>query len=697
MNQTLRDLLAENRDVIVSRFVAAVREKELAPEGVSRSLLRDHIPVFLDEVVAELDSVESVRISREVNDQSAAARQHGHQRFTLGYDVEGLIREYGVLRHVILELARESGTQPSFDEFDALAKCLSVGVAQAASEYVRHRDQLLEAQRSRLQFLAQAGELLSSSLDYRSTLRQLTELLVPQLADWCAVHLDGVGVEDMSIVHVDPAKADVVREIYRRYPISSESVHGARYVVRTNEPQLMPRVEPGFIEAAAKDEEHLEMLRMLGACSWMILPLRVHEITFGALTFVYGDSGRHYDEADLAFAGELARRAAMAIHNSALFEQSQKARARAEAERRAKDEFVSVVSHELRTPLNAILGWSRLLQAGSLALGKQGQALEIIERNAVLQTRLVVDLLDMSAATTGQTRIQLRDLDLAAVVQRALAAIDPTALAKAIQVDATLGQDAFVRGDDARLQQAVWIVVSNAVKFSPRESRVAVRVTANDADVELSVEDQGIGIASEFLPFVFDSFRQYDASNTRRYGGMGVGLSIAKHLVELHGGSIEVQSEGLGKGARCVIRLPAVSRGARDREASVLEQGRGLRVLVVDADFESRDLTAEILKQRGMEVQTAEDAGAAMILLESGKLDMVVADIAMPVLDGLTFIHAIRASAAAYRDIPAIALSLMVDRDEAARAIEAGFQLHVPKPVEAQALVEAVLKLVPRA
>ncbi len=449
-------LLRERRDQIVACFVRMVQQGHLSPPSVTRSLLVDHIPVFLDEIVAELSYRDEISFSRDTFDTSATARRHGEQRWHLGYDLEALIREYGILRHCIIETAKQNSVAITLDEFDVLAKCLSVGVAEAATEYIKYRDQQLDAHKANLEFLVEAGEALASSLDYRTTLSRLTGLLVPRMADWCAVHLEGDGGDEMAISHVDPSMVEVIQDIYRRYPGPAESPHGYSHVLRTAEPQLTTEAAPDLFERTANDEEHLSLLRQVGTRSWLILPLRVQGNIVGALTLAHSSSGRRYDSSSLMLAGELARRATTAIDNARLYDLSQKERSRVEAATRAKDEFVAMVSHELRTPLNAILGWARLIRSGSLDEGKKKHAFEVIERNAEAQNQLVADLLDISRVITGKIRINPSQVDLSNVVEMAVEGVRPAAEAKRIRLDLEIDRDnAVMRGDGERLQQVV--------------------------------------------------------------------------------------------------------------------------------------------------------------------------------------------------------------------------------------------------
>ena len=270
----------------------------------------------------------------------------------------------------------------------------------------------------------------------------------------------------------------------------------------------------------------------------------------------YSESGRHYSDADLLFASDLARRASVAIDNARLYELSQQERSKVEAATRAKDEFVAMVSHELRTPLNAILGWIRLIRGGALAASRVEHAFEVIERNADAQNQLVGDLLDISRVITGKLRINPAQVDVANMVEMAVESVRPAAEAKGIALDVQAAPGALLRGDGDRLQQVVWNLLANAVKFTPKKGTVRVQLRKVESDIEITVEDTGQGIAADFLPHVFDSFKQFDSSASRPFGGLGIGLSISKHLVELHGGSIEARSRGVGQGATFVVRLP---------------------------------------------------------------------------------------------------------------------------------------------
>jgi signal transduction histidine kinase len=289
----------------------------------------------------------------------------------------------------------------------------------------------------------------------------------------------------------------------------------------------------------------------LQACAYVGAPLRVRGRVVGVMSFgmTEPESGREYTPGDVELVEEFARRVSVAIENARLFRHTDELN-------RLKDEFLATLSHELRTPLAAVLGWSRMLANGTLDQRKQVQAIEAIERNAQAQARIVDDILDVARGMSGNVRVELEHVDLVSVAQRSVEAIAPTAVAKKIRVDVRGREPITISADPNRLQQVVWNLLSNAVKFTPAGGRVTVDVSANDGFAVLTVTDTGVGIAPEFLPYVFDKFRQADGSFTRQYGGLGLGLAIARHLIELHGGSIEARSAGEGNGATFLVRLP---------------------------------------------------------------------------------------------------------------------------------------------
>jgi signal transduction histidine kinase/ActR/RegA family two-component response regulator len=387
----------------------------------------------------------------------------------------------------------------------------------------------------------------------------------------------------------------------------------------------------------------------------------------------------------------------------------------AEVATRAKDEFLAVVSHELRTPLNAILGWAQMLRTGKLDEETAARALEIIERNANSQAQLIEDILDFSRIISGKLRIDVRPFDLAAVIEAAADVLRPAADAKGIRLqtvlDTTVG---LVSGDPDRLQQVLWNLISNAVKFTPKGGRVQVTLARVNSSAEIVVADTGEGISAEFLPYVFERFRQADPSTTRRHGGLGLGMAITRHLIELHGGTIGAFSPGEGQGATFTVRLPLMSvRHAEqplpvvttprspadefDMQYAALPRLEGLRVLVVDDERDARELLTAVLTQSGAEVTAAATVAEAIAALRRADFHLLVSDIEMPDEDGYALIRQVREmEQPRARKTPAIALTAHARFADRMRALSAGFQMHVPKPVQPAELVVVIANLTSR-
>jgi signal transduction histidine kinase/CheY-like chemotaxis protein len=390
--------------------------------------------------------------------------------------------------------------------------------------------------------------------------------------------------------------------------------------------------------------------------------------------------------------------------------------AEAEAANRTKDEFLATMSHELRTPMTAILGWAQLLRSQTLSAADYERALEIVERNAQAQKKLIDDLLDISRIITGKLRLDVRPVDVAGVVTATVDALRPTAEAKGIRLQSLLDTKAGpVSGDPDRLQQVVWNLLSNAIKFTPKGGRVQVRLERVNSHVEIIVSDSGKGISTEFLPHVFDRFRQADGTSTRRHGGLGLGLSIVRQLVELHGGSVGVESAGENQGATFVVQLPVMVTSRQPDATGTLPRRHptsggdglsfdcppsleGLRVLVVDDEPDTRRLLRTVLERCGTEVTTAASAAEALASFTQSKPDIIISDIGMPGEDGYELIGKLRAAEAGSGGgrTPAIALTAYARVEDRVRALNAGFQVHVPKPIEPVELLAVVASLAGR-
>ena len=378
----------------------------------------------------------------------------------------------------------------------------------------------------RADLLTEVGSTLASALELRETLGALARLAVPRLADWCAVDLrqpDGVTTEQIAVAHVDPAKVRLAEELTRRYPPDPDAKAGVPNVVRTGKSELYAEVSDALLAASASDERHLAVLRGLSLKSAMTVPLTARGRILGAITFVFAESDRRYTREDLDFAEEFARRSAIAIDNAALYQSEQNARRNAELANRAKDDFLATVSHELRTPLNAMLGWTRLLRGGELSAEKQARALETIERNAVTQAQLIEDLLDVSRIISGNLRLEVEPVEMSLVVEHALDTLRLAGEAKNVALVTTIEDTGPILGDAHRLQQVVWNLLSNAIKFTPKGGRVQLALERVDSSLRIAVTDTGPGIAPDFLPHLFERFKQADGATTRAHGGLGLG------------------------------------------------------------------------------------------------------------------------------------------------------------------------------
>ncbi len=691
----LEAALRGRRSEIVAAFVQRSRAAVPQNAEASASNIVDHVPQILDELAVALEAQRtSLPPARQV------AQQHALTRFQQGMDVRTFVREYGILRECVIDVCG----YPTAAEHAALDRFFNASIADAVETFATLAEKRSESLREDLAILAEVGAVLAeTAAEPRLAMQRLANLCVPRLADCCSIYIrEGDRLSDLTIVHRVPEKAALVRDLYESYPLSPDSPHGFPAVLRTGRPDLVAGVTEEFYTRAVRDPRALRLMLAIGAVSWLVVPLSVdHMPPFALMALVNAESKRDFTEEDMALAEEIARRAALVIDHARLFDVARRERARAEEATRAKDEFLAVMSHELRTPLNAILGWSRLLRSGSLAADKVAHAVEVIERNAEVQSSLVADLLDIGRIVTGNVRLELGSVDIRNTVEIAVEAITPAATAKNIQIVCELRDDAVVRGDGARLQQIVWNLVANAVKFTPRDGRVDVRVRPVSSDVEIVVQDTGAGISAEALPFVFERFKQEDAGIIRAFGGLGLGLSIARHLVELHGGSITASSPGKGKGSTFTVHIPLGPAPAKVPGVSPVhgrKQGSGeldaanvagLRVLVVEDDPDARDLLAELLGSCGAQVQTASSVAAAIDRFQRDRPEVILSDISMPGEDGYALATRIRSLPDdAGGQTPMVALTAFAGERERTRALVSGFNAHVAKPVEPAELLD---------
>ena len=437
--------------------------------------------------------------------------------------------------------------------------------------------------------------------------------------------------------------------------------------------------------------------------SYLAVPVKGLDGTvIGGLFFGHSKAGCFTEQHERLAVGTAAW-ASVALENARLYSEAQDAN-------RMKDDFLAVLSHELRTPLNAILGYARLLRGGMLDGEIADRALETVERNSRWLAQIVDDVLDVSRIVSGKIRLDVQQVELPAVIDAAVSTIQPAADAKGVRVQTLIDPRApAISGDPDRLQQVVWNLLSNAIKFTPRGGHVQLRLERVNSYIEIVVADNGAGIRRDFLPFVFERFRQADRGPTRKTGGLGLGLSIVRHLVEMHGGTVQAESPGEGEGSTFTVRLPFVSvRPARSpkRAHPVAEGGAplaplqslvGVHVLAVDDEADSRGLLRVVLESAGATVTTAASAAEALGLLETTPPDALVADIGMPEMDGFELIKHVRTLPnPAAAQVPAAALTAFARSEDRTKALQVGFEMHLAKPVDPGELVASVATLVRR-
>jgi PAS domain S-box-containing protein len=574
-----------------------------------------------------------------------------------------------------------------------------------AEEELRAQSERALSAEGRAAFLASASAALDASLEFETTLETVAHLAVPALADFCFFDLitPDRKVQRVAWKHRDPALQKEFDEVWRFVPPQDFDAHPVARALRSNKTEFVPEVTDEWMRRAATSPEHLEFMRRHRAHSLVTVLLVARDVTVGALTFGLTDPARRFDEADVATAEDLARRAALAVSNARLYREAQEAN-------RLKDEFLATLSHELRTPLTSVLGWARLLRTEQFDPEVTARALEAIERNAAAQANLINDLLDVSRIITGKLRLNVAPVELPAVVEAAVESLRPAAEARGVRLHVRLGDTpARVSADADRLRQVVWNLLSNAIKFTPRGGSVEVALAERAGHAEVVIADTGQGIAPEFLPHVFERFRQADGRITREHGGLGLGLAIARHLVELHGGTVRAASDGEGRGSTFTVRLPLMGIAERatskeEGDAAADEQApgpeprasllSGLHVLVVEDDADARVLLAAVLESGGARVTSAASAADGLAMLRRLRPDALIADIGMPGEDGYELLRKVRAlDPSEGGATPAAALTAYARPEDRAHALAAGYQQHLPKPVHPATLTAAVAAL----
>jgi PAS domain S-box-containing protein len=559
------------------------------------------------------------------------------------------------------------------------------------------RERALIEQRNTLAFLATFSEQLAPVLRFDDLVAILGRLPVPFLADWTMVHVLN---EDGTVRCVPGTHADADLEAVLATLAETASgrvspdcalagmIAGERPAILTSgsDDLAVRLLGPGAATAT---------LGRLGAGSAAMLPLVVDGRVQAVLSVV-AEHAEKFAGSGAQIIEEMARVVRLALDRIQLYRDAQDAN-------RLKDEFLSTLSHELRTPLNAIFGWARILRTKDLD-ERTAHAVVVIERNAEAQMRLIEDVLDVSRIITGKMTLAPDTVELRSVLRATIDALRPAILAKGIRFTECFDEDVpAIAGDPHRLQQVFWNVLSNAVKFTAAEGVIAVTLSARDRAVECEITDTGIGIRRDVLPFVFDRFRQADSSTTRTHGGLGLGLAIVRHIVELHGGSVKAESAGEGRGATFTIRLPVADwlgpaepphlPPAPASHVSVLPLLLGRTVLIVEDHDDARELVTGVLEAAGARVISASTAEEAMDHAVRTRPDLLVADIGLPGEDGYALLHRVRALHG--RDVPAIALTAYARATDRERALEAGFQHHVVKPIDPRQFVAIVVATIP--
>jgi PAS domain S-box-containing protein len=659
-----------------------------APSGVP-AVLRTRRPAFVADVT-EADLAAAARTP----EQLAMFRDLGLKSWIIvPLIARGQI--LGALTFVVTESDRRyTRADLAFAESVAGRAALALDNARLYrdADAARRRAEAASSEARKAQREAEVFSGLTSAISASLELHTVLERVVNGAMELCDADIARIALRDPATDRM-LFRYWVGSRLADRHPVEIERGTGLGGRVwqtgkayRTDDHLHDPHRHPGY-EALVTEE---------GTRASLVVPVRVRGEVEG-LIFLDNRSSRPFTDRDEDLVERFAGHAAVAIQNARLLAAEKAARAEAETANRAKDEFLAVLSHELRTPLNAVYGWARMLRTGQIGGGAAERAIDAIIRNANAQVQLIDDLLDVSRVITGKMRLDVRPVDLHAVVEGALDAVRPAAEAKGIQLQSVLDPRAGpVTGDPNRLQQVVWNLLMNAVKFTPKGGRVQVHLQRVNSHVEIVVSDTGPGIPAEVLPFIFDRFRQGDSSSTRAHTGLGLGLALVKHLVELHGGGVTVQSPGEGKGAIFVVRLPlsiadlSASRAPRLHPTAAslalppaTVRLDGLRVLVVDDEADALELASAILTAAGATVRACSSVPQALEVLQQWRPDVLVSDIEMPGEDGYSLIRKVRAlDGDRGGTTPAVALTAYGRTQDRMQSLTAGYSMHVPKPVD---------------
>jgi PAS domain S-box-containing protein len=545
-------------------------------------------------------------------------------------------------------------------------------------------------------FLAEASAALAVLVDFDTTLQKVSSLAVPSFADWATVDLaeaDG-SLRRVSVSHIDPGKVQLAHEVHCRFPPDPAAPQGVWNILRTGRSEIVPEITDELLVQSVNDDDLLGIMRELGLQSYIGVPLTVRGKILGVITFINAESGHRYDRTDLAVAEDLASRAAIAIENAQLYRELR------DADRR-KDEFLATLAHELRNPLAPIRNSLQILKMPRVNAATVQQTRDIMERQVHHLVRLVDDLLDVSRVMRGKIELRRERVELATVVARAVETAQPHIEVQGHRLDLSLPSESLLLdADPVRLAQVVGNLLTNSSKYTEANGHIWLNARREGDQAVLQVRDDGIGIAPDMIPHVFELFVQADHASTKAQGGLGIGLTLVKNLVEMHGGRVEAHSAGLGKGCEFTVRLPLlvqVRPQPNESEDGELQQETarsGHRLLVVDDNQDAANSLAMLLKMQGHDVRVAFSGPAALEMTKDSPPDVVFLDIGMPGMDGYEVARRMRQQPGLENTVLA-ALTGWGQQEDRRRTAEARFDHHLVKPPEPKALEKLLAELKP--
>ncbi|MEH2265627.1 GAF domain-containing protein [Nostoc sp.] len=699
------DLLQDNQSI--NRVAVAHRDPEKVKLGWQ---LHQYYPRKLDEPYG-VPKVLRTGIPEMVTEISDALLAAGIP------DAEHLriIREIGLKSCIILPLMARERIFGAISFFTSESERRYSTVDLSLAEDVAHRAAIAIDNARLYQEAQQAQKTAEIALERIARLQSITsalsELLTPAQVSEVIVEqsMAALGASSALVALVNENKTEL--EIVRAVGYNQDLVDTWRYFSIDSPSPLAEAVRTGQPLWAESRQNRIARYPHLAEAyaqydidAWISIPLMVEGSAVGGISLGFNELQQLSGE-DRAFIFAVAQQCAQAIARAHLYEAELTARNAAESANRIKDEFLAVLSHELRTPLNPILGWTKLMRTRKLDQATSDRALEIIERNAKLQTQLIEDLLDVSRILQGKLNLNFERINLVSVIEAAIETVRLSAQAKSIEIQTIIESGVGpVLGDANRLQQVIWNILSNAIKFTPIGGQVKIKLEQVGSQVQIRVTDTGKGIAPEFLPYVFDYFRQADGATTRKFGGLGLGLAIVRHLVELHGGTVQADSLGEGQGATFTVKLPCLQdetqeiKDAKNNSSLLADQSSplsGLKILVVDDDADMREFLPFMLEQYGATVTVVASAVAALTALSQSQPNLIVSDIGMPEMDGYMLMRQIRSLKPEQGGtIPAIALTAYAGEMDYQQAIAVGFQRHISKPVDPEELLKAIGALI---